>query len=75
LLYNKRKFDIRCYMLVTSVNGVLKGYFYDEGYIRTSSVLFNLNNIQNKMVHLTNDAIQKQSEHYGKFELGNKVPI
>ena len=25
------------------------------------------------MVHLTNDAIQKRSEDYGKFEGGNKV--
>ena len=28
LLYNKRKFDIRCYMLVTSINKELKAYFY-----------------------------------------------
>ena len=25
------------------------------------------------MVHLTNDAIQKKSEEYGKFEGGNKI--
>jgi hypothetical protein len=25
------------------------------------------------MVHLTNDAIQKNSDQYGKFEGGNKV--
>lgn len=25
------------------------------------------------MIHLTNDAIQKKSEEYGKFEFGNKV--
>jgi len=28
-LYNKRKFDIRCYLLITTVNGILKGYFYN----------------------------------------------
>lgn len=28
-LYNKRKFDIRCYILMTTVNGVLKGYWYE----------------------------------------------
>jgi hypothetical protein len=44
-------------MLVTSVNGILKGYWYEEGYIRTSSGVFNINNISNKMIHLTNDAI------------------
>lgn len=27
------------------------------------------------MIHLTNDAIQKKSDDYGKFEGGNKVKI
>jgi len=27
------------------------------------------------MIHLTNDAIQKKGEDYGKFEGGNKVRI
>lgn len=27
-LYNKRKFDIRSYILLTSVNGVNKGYWF-----------------------------------------------
>lgn len=35
-LYQKRKFDIRCYILVTSVNGIQKGYWYQDGYIRTA---------------------------------------
>ena len=25
------------------------------------------------MIHLTNDAVQKKSESYGKYENGNKV--
>ena len=25
------------------------------------------------MIHLTNDAVQKKSEDYGKFENGNKI--
>ena len=37
LLYHRRKFDIRCYILITTVNGRLKGYWYNDGYIRTSS--------------------------------------
>ena len=72
LLYNKRKFDIRCYMLLTSQNGILKGYWYPEGYIRTSSKEFTVKNF-NKMIHLTNDAVQKKGEEYGKFESGNKI--
>lgn len=74
-LFNKRKFDIRHYYLLTSQNGIQKGYWFEEGYIRTSSSVFSLKNLGNKMVHLTNDAIQKRSEEYGKFEGGNKVII
>lgn len=72
-LYNRRKFDIRCYLLVTAVNGILKGYFFNEGYIRTTSKQYNLKNLDNKFVHLTNDAIQKKGEEYGKYQSCNKV--
>lgn len=41
---------------------------YQEGYIRTSSQEFKINNLNNKMIHLTNDAVQKKGEGYGKFE-------
>lgn len=41
-LYNNRKFDIRHFMMLTSVNGVVKAYWYKEGYIRTSSEVFDL---------------------------------
>lgn len=72
-MINKRKFDIRCYALVTSVKGNVKAYFYKEGYLRTSSKEFTLSNLANRMVHLTNDAVQKHAEDYGKFEPGNKL--
>ena len=73
LLINKRKFDIRLYTLMTSINGVLQCYFYKEGYLRTACKEFNLHSLSNKFIHLTNDAIQKQSNEYGKFENGNKL--
>lgn len=57
LLINRRKFDVRTYALVTSINGQMKGYYYEEGYLRTSSREFSINNLSNKLVHLTNDAI------------------
>lgn len=72
-LYHKRKFDIRCYVLITSVNGCQKGYWYQDGYIRTACKEFNMKNLTNKMIHLTNDAVQKKSEDYGKYEPGNKL--
>lgn len=59
--------------MLTSVNGHLKGFFYDEGYIRTSSREYNVKKLHNKLIHLTNDAVQKRAEDYGKFEAGNKV--
>jgi hypothetical protein len=72
-LYKKRKFDIRCYSLITSINGVIQGYYYPEGYIRTSSKEFDLKSVWDLYVHLTNDAVQKHSEDYGKYEPGNKL--
>lgn len=72
-LINKRKFDIRLYVLITSVNGVLQCYFYNEGYLRTASKEFSLKTLDNKYIHLTNDAIQQHCDEYGKFENGNKL--
>lgn len=73
LLYNGRKFDIRTYMLISTNNGVLRAYWYQDGYIRTSSYIWKLTNITDSLVHLTNDAIQKDNDDYGKFEPGNKL--
>lgn len=50
----------------------MKGYWYEEGYIRTSSFEFQLNDFSN-FVHLTNDSIQNCSENYGKYEDRNKI--
>ena len=58
-LYQKRKFDIRCYVCLTSINGHQKGYWFQDGYIRTASKEFNMKNLNNKFIHLTNDAVQK----------------
>jgi len=59
LLYNGRKFDIRSYMFALTVHGRLKFYWYEEGYIRTSSEYYDLSNLNDSFIHLTNDAIQK----------------
>jgi hypothetical protein len=59
--------------MLTSINGLMKGYFYEDGYIRTSCKEFDLDNLGNRFIHLTNDAVQKKSEDYGKFENGNKM--
>jgi tubulin polyglutamylase TTLL1 len=48
---------------------------FKEGYLRTSSSEFkiNLKNVDDQYVHLTNNAVQKYSEHYGNFEDGNQL--
>lgn len=60
-------------MLITCFNGIFKAYWYPEGYIRTSSSRFSLKHNSDPLIHLTNDAVQKYSEEYGKYEKGNKI--
>jgi hypothetical protein len=43
--------------MLTSINGNLKGYTYEEGYLRTCVSEYSLKNLSNRYVHLTNDAI------------------
>ena len=78
LLIEKRKFDIRCFGVAQLLTGPgntreFRGYFFKEGYLRTSSREFTLNDLENRYIHLTNDAIQNKSADYGKFETGNKM--
>jgi Tubulin-tyrosine ligase family len=70
LLINKRKFDIRVWALVTHEG---KAFVFREGYIRTSSEEYNLNatDITKDSIHLTNNAVQKNMENYGRYEEGN----
>ena len=69
-----RKFDIRMFGMAQIINGdQFRGYFYKEGYIRTSSYEFNLGDLEDRDVHLTNDAVQDRNEEYGKYEPGNKM--
>lgn len=72
LLIYKRKFDIRIWVFVNYNHDC---YFFKEGYLRTTSTEFNIDmdNIDNKFVHLTNNAIQKYSKSYGQFEDGNQL--
>ena len=50
-----------------------KCYMFKEGYIRTSSLEFEISpeSINKAFIHLTNNAIQKFNENYGAFEDGN----
>lgn len=74
LLINKRKFDIRLWVLVTHDH---KCYLFKEGYIRTSSYEFDISpeSIDKPFIHLTNNAVQKYNENYGMFEEGNQLSL
>ena len=58
--------------MLTSINGCLKGYFYEDGYLRMSSSEYETESTD-IFIHLTNDAIQKHSDDFGKYENGNKL--
>lgn len=53
-------------------NGKMKGYWYKEGYVRTTSSEYTLK-FSSGSIHLTNDAVQKNLPDYGKYEKGNKT--
>jgi hypothetical protein len=59
--------------MITSIGGCHKGFVYEEGYIRTSSYEYDLSNLSDRLIHLTNDAVQKRDKGYGKYEPGNKM--
>lgn len=43
--------------MLTLINNKLKGFTYDNGYLRTSSRTFVADDLSNKLIHLTNDAV------------------
>lgn len=72
LLINKRKFDIRLWVLI---NHEHKAFLFSEGYIRTSSFAFDLSpaSVEKPFIHLTNNAVQRYNDSYGAFEEGNQL--
>jgi len=53
-----RKFDIRVFGLAQIIESVhFRGYFYKEGYVRTSCYKYDTKDLSDSDIHLTNDAI------------------
>ncbi|XP_055919208.1 tubulin monoglutamylase TTLL4 isoform X2 [Eupeodes corollae] len=69
LLINENKFDLRLYVLVTSINP-LRIYIYKNGLARFASVKYSseLSSLNDRCMHLTNYSINKLSENYAKNE-------
>lgn len=62
LLIDGFKFDMRIYVLVTSINP-LEAFLYQEGFARLSTEKYSINedDMDNKFVHLTNFSIQREN--------------
>ena len=62
LLIDGFKFDMRIYVLVTSINP-LEAFIYKEGFARLSTESYSLSRdkMDNKFIHLTNFSIQRQA--------------
>lgn len=54
-------------MMAMTINGRIKLFWYEEGYIRTSSEIYDEDNLADAFIHLTNDAVQKNGENYGLY--------
>jgi len=75
MLIMNRKFDIRIFGLITTIHGVMKAYFFKHCYVRTNSREYTLDDLSDPLIHLSNDAVQKEDEEYGKFEDHNKMSV
>lgn len=69
LLIDGSKFDLRLYVLVTSVNP-LRAYMHTDGLARFASVKYsnNADTLNDRFMHLTNYSINKLSSNYTKNE-------
>ncbi|KAE9524189.1 hypothetical protein AGLY_015434 [Aphis glycines] len=68
-LINETKFDLRLYILITSINP-LRLYLYDNGLVRFASVKYSsdLSTICDRYMHLTNYSINRLSSQYTENE-------
>ena len=80
-LINRKKYDLRLYVLITGYTP-LKIYLFDDGLTRFCSEEYNLDEskLNDKYIHLTNYSINKNNENFEKNddtekEEGNKWSI
>merc|ERR1719220_1099151 len=73
-LVNGLKFDLRLYVLLTSIDPI-KLYLYDDGLVRFATKPFSIDedNLNNKYIHLTNYAINKKSEEFDSERESNGI--
>ena len=75
-LIDKRKFDFRIYVLVTQVTPDLQAFMYNDGLARFATEEYSKNqNDDNLFMHLTNYAINKESEKFQENEADFKKSV
>ena len=62
-LIDGRKFDLRLYCLLTSVDP-LRVYLFEEGLVRFSTHKYSMRNLRCRFAHLTNYSLNKKSRHF-----------
>lgn len=65
LLYKGKKMDLRVWVMFSHEN---KPYVFRECYVRLSSSVYEITKIDEKFVHLTNNALQKYCDSYDEDE-------
>lgn len=61
LIINNRKFDLRIWVLVTSLNP-LTIWFWDKPYVRFPAADYNADNLNDRFIHLTNNSVGKNAK-------------
>jgi leucyl-tRNA synthetase len=75
-LIDKKKFDFRLYVLVTQVTPELHCFLYNDGLARFATEDYSKNtNDDNLFMHLTNYAINKESEKFQQNESDYKKSL
>uniref|UniRef100_A0A7S2RSL0 Tubulin--tyrosine ligase-like protein 5 n=1 Tax=Rhizochromulina marina TaxID=1034831 RepID=A0A7S2RSL0_9STRA len=62
-LINGHKFDLRLYVVLTSVDP-LRIYLFEHGLVRFSTHKYTLKNLKSRFTHLTNYSVNKKSKHF-----------
>lgn len=73
LLIDGRKFDIRQWIVMTDCDP-LTLWWYDSCYLRFSDVEFDLNNLDNRLIHLCNYSVQSESKMWSCADLRSYLP-
>jgi len=71
LIVNKRKFDIRQWVLVTDFNP-LTIFIYDEFYVRFALYEYDPES-NDKYIHLSNNSVVKYADDYDKLKNENEM--